>query len=485
MIGVLILDLVILAALFILGYAVVRLILGRSGPLVTASLAFPIGAGTITWLLFLISWQRVPLTILTVVITYTAALALALLLFRVVNRRRSSEAKQADRISDGSSKWPARATWALLTAFLIVVVALAIGRSHSRWDAAAGWIVKGYGIALQGDIRGAARWGAWGLAYPLNIPLLVSLHRLITVDALPGSMFMFPLFAFSAAVGIYRFWRRSGVGSWARLLGVGLFIANPLVLLHSTIGYANLPVTTYVVLGTCWMIEGLDSGRKAYLFIGSLLFGLASWTRSDALAYGLFTISLLVIVYWLARKSTPAVAYAVAPFAIIAGSWLVFSWSNIEVSNLGSAMGGVLPSIRRGEFRLWELQLIPRLLAKRALLPDHWGLLFPVAGLLIILGARKLLQFPRNPRYLATFLATSMICLIPMGFFYVRSFTRFTDFAALLHRSFDRAFLPGATMLLVLAFLLAFADNKKKEVSPEETAGETGRLSPSEQPIGV
>jgi hypothetical protein len=266
---------------------------------------------------------------------------------------------------------------------------------------------------------------------------------------------------------------------------VALFVANPLVLLHSTIGYANLPVTTYVVLGTCWMIEGLDSNRKEYLILGSLLFGLASWTRSDAVAYGLFTIALLIVVYWFARKSLPSIAYAIAPFAIMAGTWFLFSWSNIEVSNLGAAMKGIRPSLRASEFRLWELQLIFRLLAKRALLPEHWGLLFPIAGLLIILGARKLLRFPKNSRYLATFLATVMICLIPMGFFYVRSFTRFTDFVALLHRSFDRAFLPGATMLLVLAFLLAFGEGRRKEISPEEPPGNTGQLSPSDQRIGA
>ena len=377
-----------------------------------------------------------------------------------------------NRDGDGSSKWPARAFWGLLLIFLILGFVLAVGRSHSRWDAAAGWIVKGYGIALEGDIREAARWGAWGLAYPLNIPILVSLHRLTTADILPGSMLIFPLFAFSAAAGIYRFWRKSGVKSWARVLGVGLFVASPLVLLHSTIGYANLPVTAYVVLGTCWMIEGLESDRKRDLALGSLLFGLASWTRSDAVAYGLIAIPMLIIVFWVARKSLPSVVHAVVPFAIIAGSWFVFSWSNVERSNLGSAMKGVLPSLQSGEYRFEELVLIPRLLVKRALLPDLWGLLFPVAGLLIVLGARKLLQFPKNPRYLATFLATGVICLIPIGFFYVRSFTRFNYFIALLHRSFDRAFLPGATMLIVLGFLLAFATARSESSASDQLAAE-------------
>ena len=378
---------------------------------------------------------------------------------------------------DRSSKWPARVLWSLLLAFLVLGFVLAVGRSHSPWDAAAGWIVKGYGIALKGDIRAAGRWGAWGLSYPLNIPILVSLHRLATADILPGSMLIFPVFAISAAAGIYRFWRQSGVNAWARLLGVGLFIANPLVLFHSTTGYANLPVTVYVVLGTCWMIEGLDSSRKEGIALGSMLFGLASWTRSDAVAYGLFAIPVLIAVFWVARKSPPAIAYAVVPFAIVAGSWFTFSWSSVERSSLGSAVRGVLPRLQEGEYQLGELFLIPRLLAKRAFIPDIWGLLFPVSGLLILLGVGKLLKFPKNPRYLASFAATIAICLIPIGFFYVRSFT-FSSFVALLHRSFDRAFLPGATMLLVLGFLLAFGRTLKEVSSPIQLPAGAGDSSP-------
>ena len=464
MIGALIVDLAILIALMVFGYLVIRLLLGSSGPLETASLAFPVGGGLITWLIFLLSWSGMNLSVPTIFLSYGLSLIIVLALLKIIGRRGLAATEVRNQVSDESGKWPARVFWGLLVVFLILGLALAIGRSHSRWDAAAGWIVKGYGIALEGDVRAAGRWGAWGLAYPLNIPLLVSLHRLATGDILPGSMLIFPLFAFSATAGIYRFWRQTGVDGRARLLGIALFIANPLVLLYSTVGYANLPVATYVVLGTCWMIEGFDSGHKRYIALGSLMFGLASWTRSDALAYGFLTIPLLIAVYWVARKSRPAITYAVIPFAIIAGSWFAFSWPNVESSSLGSAVKAVLPGIQAGDYKLWELQLIPRLLAKRALLPDHWGLLFPVAGLLIVLGARKLLQFSKSPRYLATFLATSVICIIPIGFFYVNSFTRH-DFVALLHRSFDRAFLPGATMLIVLGFLLAFATTREEASS--------------------
>ena len=82
MIGALIVNLAILAALVFFGYVIIRIFLGGSGPLKTASLAFPLGGGIITWILFLLSWVGMQLTLSTVFIAYSAALILALLLFK-------------------------------------------------------------------------------------------------------------------------------------------------------------------------------------------------------------------------------------------------------------------------------------------------------------------------------------------------------------------------------------------------------------------
>lgn len=450
-------DLLTIAALTGLGLALVSAILGRAEPWAMASLAFPLGAGCFTWLLFLLSWAGMPLRAVTILLAYAAAaIGLAILLANRRSRNRpNADPRDSGRAPDGS-RLSQLAMAGILLAFLATIGPLAVGRSHSQWDAAAGWIVKGYGIALAGDIRAGATWGAWTLAYPLNIPLLAALFRVFSGDQLPGSMMVFPAFAASLAAGLYRFWKGRGVGDCQVLAGVVLLLGNPLVLLHSSIAYANLTTATYVVLAACWMIEGLEEGSRAGVTLGSLLFGLAGWTRSEAVSYGLFILPALLVLHRLVRKQSIPLLRAWLPFVILEGSWFLFGWSAVSASHLGGAMRGVWPSLQAGEYRLFELYLIPRLLAERAIDPSIWGLLFPVAAVLALAGLGSLRNRATRFTSLAALIATAIAAAVPIGIFYVRAFTRTDDFIPFLNRSFDRAFLPAALMLLMLGFLLAF-----------------------------
>ena len=474
-------DFLIVAALAGLGAALVRVTLGKADAWATVSLAFPVGAGAFTWLLFLLSWAHVRLGAATIVATYVGALALpgALLAYRRSRRRSgalswnaaaSHAAAWSQPIADpdaeptpwqaatpgSASRSPEFAMAGLLLLFLAGAGPLALLRAHSQWDATAGWIVKGYGIALQGDIRAGAIWGAWKLAYPLNIPLQTVFFRVFSGDQLPGSMLAFPLYAASLAAGLFRFWRRHEVGGWQAWVGVVVLLTNPLILLHATIAYANLPTTTYVVLATCWLIEGLNRKSPAGVTMASLLFGLAGWTRAEAVSYGLFIVPAVLLLHRLLTRQRTPIVRAVLPFGILEGAWFLFGWSAVNESHLGQAVRGVWPKLQAGDFRLFELYLIPRLLAERAIDPRIWGLLFPLAGVLCLVGLRTLLTRPLHFTPLSWLSATAIAAAIPIGIFYVRAFTRGSDFIPFLNRSFDRAFLPAAVMLLALGFLLAF-----------------------------
>jgi hypothetical protein len=466
-------DLLIVSGLAAFGLALVRLILERPGPLEYASLAFPVGSGAFTWLLFLLSWAKVPLAPATILLAYALALGLLVVLVRLTRSARPS-AGDAPQPSEADVHVRLHRAGLLASAiiFLVIMSPLAVLKAHSYWDAAAGWIVKGYGIALEGDIRAGQTWGAWGLSYPLNIPLQATLFRLFDGDRLPGSMLVFPTYGLSLALGVYRFWRRQAVGELQSLLGMLLMLTNPLVLLHSSIGYANLPTTFYLVLGACWMIEGMAKARHSHVILGSLLLGLAGWTRAEAVGFGLVLLPALLLLARLVRKRWISVRGALLPFAVLVGIWFVFGGTAVRESKLGGAVGSVVPAMQSGEFRLFELYLIPRLLAERALEPKTWGYLFPVVGLLCLAGLPRLFRRPAGLQQWAIVLTTAVFAAIPVGLFYVQSFTFPDHFIPLLNRSFDRAFLPAAAMVLVLGFTLFFgrdgADGGPSLPTPEE-----------------
>jgi len=450
-------DLLIIAGLAGFGALLIALILGRPGPLEYASLAFPIGSGAFTWLLFLCSWAGVPLGLASVLVVFALAVGLAFLLRRLARTARPRKGRVPPPASpSGPSRLHRLGLFAAVGLFMAIVAPLAVGRAHSYWDAAAGWMAKGYGIALEGDVRAAETWGAWGLSYPLNIPLQSMLFRVFDGDRLPGSMLVFPMYTLSMALGIYRFWRKQAVGEWQSLIGVLLLLTHPLILLHSSIGYANLPTTVYVALGACWMVEGLAGQRHAEIATGSLLLGFAAWTRPEAVGYGMLLVPGLLLLERLVRRRWTSPLSALFPLVILAGMWFLFGGTAVRESKLGGAVGTVLPTLQAGEFRLFELYLIPRLLAERALDPRIWGYLFQAAGVLCLAGLPRLLLRRASFQQWAITLATAICASIPIGIFYVRSFSLQEDFIPLLNRSFDRAFMPAATMLLLLGVLLFF-----------------------------
>jgi hypothetical protein len=234
-----------------------------------------------------------------------------------------------------------------------------------------------------------------------------------------------------------------------------------MLMLHATIGYANLPLAAYLVPGGLLAILAMRRNDRRFSLLSGIYLALAAWTRPEGIAYVLAIIGALLVMCLLLTRGLPdwrLLALQILPVIVLAASWFVFSWTSVEQSHLGKAMGGVWPSIQAGEYRLRELYLIPRLLAERAIEPATWGILFPAAALVLLFGLVKKARLWRFPDSLLLIVLAAAVSLVPVGLFYVRSFTRYTDFIPLLNRSFDRAFLPASILIVAMAFVVAFAD---------------------------
>lgn len=447
----------LLLAILLLGSQIARAVLAPQQRAELLSLAFPIGAGALTWLLFLVSWVGLPLKLPSVIVVY----ALALLAAAVISARVSSKRLGAKRGSIGRpiaalcSADKMHTALLILFAFLISLAAyIAVARSYSTWDAAAIWATKGYGIAFEGSIFAGARWGAYGLAYPLNVPLLISVFAWLGGDSLSGSKLIFPAFLASVSLGSYAFWIRQGVSMRLAGLGMLLVASVPEIFLHATIGYANLPMASYLVLGTLYGMEGIFGNRPRALPISGILLGLASWTRVEGVMYCLAVLAALLLIALISGQARPGIARGLWPFALISGTWLLFyRTSGASGSQAMGALRMAIDSISQGELNLESLRLIFGYFRRYAFDLPTWGLLFPASALLLLSRWRSLRR-RENPQAFAGMLAIVGTGLVTVILFYVGSFGS-SDLFGWLVRSFPRAFFPTAILIGVVSVLVA------------------------------
>ncbi len=168
-------------------------------------------------------------------------------------------------------------------------------------------------------------------------------------------------------------------------------------------------------------------------------------------------VLVIAIVGFLTHRAKPRVLPWLVPLLIVMGPWFFLSVGSISQGQAGGALRGFWPKFLTGQFNFWELYLIPRLFLDRALDPRQWGVIWPLLAGILLLWLRRL-----NPReYPAVFAIACvalMAALVPVGLFYVQSFTR-SDYYQLIERSFDRAFLPATFLTLYLAIRMVSSTN--------------------------
>lgn len=446
----------------ILGVIVARAIVPTSSRIELLGLAFPLGAGCLTFAAFLASWAGVPLTLISVGALWLFLVGAGLGARRVTGFNTPATGDPARlRIAAGSTPdvrgwqaWPVRVSLLIFLLLAALAGVIAIGRSHSNYDAAAMWIVKGYGIAREGSIFAARDWGAHGLAYPLNIHLLVMLFRLTSGDRIPGSQLIFTLFYGSIVLTILGYWIRRGVTPVVCSLGL-LFLASiPVLILHSTIGFANLPMAFYVVSGAAYGMEGFLRGRAGPLLLGGILLGMASWTIIEGFQYaGIALVIIGLAATWNYRPGLRAYALLAAPFVLLTGIWLSFYYLHgAQGSQAIGAFNGMLAGFRAGDYNLVEVRLIFGYVRRYLFDANTWGVLFSAGGVIVLLGAWKLRSeiVPEAFALMSLFAGTAMLT---GGLFYLRSFVT-SDLLAWLIRGFPRGFLPSAVFFAMTVILV-------------------------------
>lgn len=363
----------ILLCLFVaIGGLLVANLLGTSRVSGYGGLFFPVGFGTVTWLLFLGSLANLPFRPFLVL----AGLLVALVGLLYFNLRRTREEKVP--ISRKPRFLDAPAVVALGIGF-VLIAALSVQLAYSEWDAIAFWSIKGYGIAWDAAILASPSWGAPGQSHPLGIPIGIAVMRMLQGDSEPMSKVLNPLFFASLALGCFQFWRRRGAPRMLALACALLLSSVPLLVEHATNGYANLPAATYLALGTIIIVRGAIEKDRRTQWLGGWLLGLATWTRSDAFP---ILIALLPALYLTLRVNKGANVCArclMVPTLLIGGTWLV---SAPTYTSGGYAMGALqmaLVGLQRGDLNFTAIYRAVRALGGDLLEPLVWGFLFPAS----------------------------------------------------------------------------------------------------------
>lgn len=462
----LVVDLLIIAGYFLLGFLAIRVILRTADRLTFLSLGLGIGGGILSFSLFLLSWAGLPLIPLTVLLSFIMLVIGLLMLHKRLSVKDSRSATGGiSGIDEDSQKLLTKVLLIPISLLVLVSFVLAIGLSYFTWDAIATWAVEGYGIALRGSIFGGAEFGNAGLLYPMNIQLKISVFRILDGDLLPGSKLLFPLYFFSLLLGCYQFLTHRGVNSTLASMAILLLASTPIVFTHAYIGYTNLAFSYYVIMGTFWCIRGVDNSGSRETFLGGLLLALALWTRPEGLAI-CFAINIAI---GLTKITRPKCRIKAVPLLLpqlgIAVPWLVFRTMNY--------IGQVMPftlirlafmGILEGKVYWEAFGTIIRFIGGQVLRFRDWGFL-PLVCIFLVLGRIRLRNIRQDTGKLILIYVVIATGLVIIGAHYMAAYSPAgLDFVyEWLSLNFTRVSMPPLIFLTVLAFLF-FSDRVKKEI---------------------
>lgn len=250
-----------------------------------------------------------------------------------------------------------------------------------------------------------------------------------------------------------------------------LFVATvPLFFQHSTIGMANLPLATYLVLGVLWSFDGFSRNKISWLLMGGIFLALAAWTRPEGIGYCLVLLAGIFCVAVRGLKVNLRLAHwsaALLPILIIPTSWLVLlGIREMRQDQVGNALDSFLHGAYSVNFIWNSFRQIAAFGVKY--FSDFHGAGFLVPVNLIIFGT-TLFFIPLKDRYLPVwlFLFSCLAAAFPVGMFIIASFSE-QDFGVFLSQSFDRAFLPAIVLFAISAFLVFGVGKNIPEIGPEK-----------------
>ena len=343
---------------------------------------------------------------------------------------------------------------------LTAAVAWIAATTRFEWDGLFIWEVKAQSIAAQGGppwdyFHDDSR--AWSHpVYPLLVPFFRAWFYVWVGEpheaygSVAGALFVLAAAGLLASLA-------PRLGTAMTLVAFALFTFTPLEILgagSATSGYADFPLAAYYLGALVYLFHAAGSARPGDLAIAGWLAAALPWVKQEGtiLWAGLLALALVTLrgSGWrgLLRLAAPGVGVLVAWRAFVA----------VVRVETASVFNPVSLDLFRERLRLWDE--IGGEMARRALDPGNWGLLWVLFPLAALLGLRLL----RSRRLLL--LVGAVVAPLPV-FSLPYFFTRWDPVTLHVQSSFARLLLPLSLPAIVLiawaTAALAFPGSRESE----------------------
>jgi hypothetical protein len=438
--------LVALAEMLNLGYLLCQLLrLNENRPwLERLALWFLTGTGVVCLMTFYVSLVHPGSGLRAATIMGTVALAYTGITVVLRRARRPGDLPRLTLKGRKSAGFWISVALALALSFQVFTIVYASFNTGLEWDGYVNWGLKAKAVFVDGGVSPSyfqdhsRQWSH--LDYPLLIPLSEAwIYSFLggVDESLVKALFVG--FLLSLLALLYRGFRRNLPAPYS-LGGVLVLCLTPSLLLHFTTGYADVPLSVFVLGSVVYLAAWQQSSRSSDLLLAGMLSMLGiCCKREGTLLWGLELV-LLAIWVWTRldrRRALRALATFAVP-ALVVVPWFAFL-ACYQVP--GNDFAAITPSTLVSQ--VGRLPTIFSLVGKELLL-SGWGALWVLFALVLV--------FPRTPRLSDSerFIAALVIAYLgALSLSYMLSvwqpFTRHIEFSAgrlVLHVA------PAAALLL-------------------------------------
>lgn len=309
--------------IFTFGLLLINLVSPRLSILEKVGLAWPVGMGIYTFLLFLI---QLPGLQLNSILVFTFLIFLNLILILIAGGKTKKFLTGLPKICQ--RQFPQLNIFSLSAAgVLIVLVGSAAARAFfwpvTYWDALAHFDYRARLIAQFGNItQAAANVGFSFHPYPPLTSLANSIFYIVG-GATTSPLVFYALTYLSLAIIFYAV-AINFVNYKLAVLFTILLVSTPLFWEHSASSYTNLPYAFYLGMAGVYFSRFFLTPEKSFFIIGLLLFLLATWTRSPNEPFFAAFILVLAIFTWKRKISWFYVGIFAGTFLLLDFIWLAY-----------------------------------------------------------------------------------------------------------------------------------------------------------------